>query len=155
MITGRVNSAAGRKAIETHILQSGVRAREIRWHTEPLGGGRDETMRLSYTRSQVQVPHCGDWSDRMAFNPTNREYTNFGCVTRRNFGLAVARPADLDRMRRPDPRDTTRSDLAIKQYRTPESKATEGGELGSTKGGESGSTAENGSGSEKESQIGN
>jgi len=50
---------------------------------------------LTFTANVAQVPTCGDWSENVAFNPTNNPYPDFGCSNRRNLGLTVADPGDL------------------------------------------------------------
>ena len=121
LVAGLPDAAGGRKVIKARLLQNGIHPTEVQWHAEPASERRDKTMRLSYIRGDVRLPRCGDWSKPTSFNPTNVLYVDFGCATRRNLALAVARPADLGRMRRPDPRDTMRSDLVIRQYRAGQS----------------------------------
>lgn len=124
LVVGTPDAAGGRAVIEARLLQNGVHPAEVQWHDQPVSERRNETIQLSYMRADVRLPRCGDWSAPTSFNPMNVLSLDYGCATRRNLGLAVARPADLAKMRRPDPRDTTRSDLVIQQYRLGESTAT-------------------------------
>ncbi len=132
LVVGSPDAAGSRQVIEARLLQNGIHPSEVQWHAQPASERRDETMRLSYIRADVRLPRCGDWSKPTSFNPTNVAYVNFGCATRRNHALAVALPTDLGGMRRPDARDTMRSDLVIQQYRAGKSTGAEADESAAT-----------------------
>jgi type IV pilus biogenesis protein CpaD/CtpE len=55
-----------------------------------------------------------------------------GCVTEQNIAAVAARPSDLARPRRVQPRDTARRDAVISAYRHGGSRAPNAGSTGGT-----------------------
>lgn len=104
------------------LLKEGVRGREI--VVAPDASGAANSVRLSYTASTVTPPECGDWSSNASFNWSNRVHSDFGCATRRNIGLTVQDPADLEKARDMSGADGERGAGVITNYRTAPAKAT-------------------------------
>lgn len=53
-------------------------------------------VEASWRGAVAIVPTCGDWSDGTIKNPSRLPPVNFGCAYRRNLGLMVADPRDLE-----------------------------------------------------------
>lgn len=94
------------------LIKQGVRGREI-----VVAPGAANSAVLTYTAATVTVPECGDWSSNATFNWSNRVHSNFGCVTRRNLGLTVRNPADLEKGRAMGGGDGTHGAGVIDNYR--------------------------------------
>lgn len=121
-MTVRAPAAAAGVAREM-LLKEGVRGREI--VITPDAAGADNSVRLSYTASMVTPPECQDWSSNATFNWSNRVHSNFGCATRRNIGLTVQDPADLEKAKGMTDFDGTRASGIINNYRkAPETTGT-------------------------------
>ena len=80
------------------------------------GGAGSARIRVSYASLAVHGPECGDWSDKLARDPKNIPYRNFGCATQRNLAAMVANPRDLVEPRGMTPRDSARRDVIMGKY---------------------------------------
>lgn len=95
----------------------------------PAERGSADTVTLRYDRFNVSVPACGDWSTDPSINHSNDVHSNFGCTLQRNFGLMVADPADLVRMRDAQSIDAQNANRVLQKYRTGLSPASIPSEL--------------------------
>ncbi len=90
---------------------------------DPTGDDISRRHPLEIERHSVRLPRCGDWSTSRHFNPRNLVHPNYGCASQRYRGRMAARPSDLVKARRLEPRDTTRSNAVIDNYRKGEPTA--------------------------------
>jgi pilus assembly protein CpaD len=110
--------ARGRaRTIEKRALEAGVPASALQTQLLP-SPSRPGGVVVSYERSVVEVPECGDWSKNSAIDATNSGSTNFGCATQRYLGLQAADPNDLLRARASDGHDGQRTADVMQKYRT-------------------------------------
>lgn len=96
------------------LLVNGLRANEIILVPETTIKAPSAIM--TFTASVAKVPTCGNWSENMAFNPTNNPSPDFGCSTRRNLGLTVADPGDMIESQPLSGHGAARRDTAIDSY---------------------------------------
>ena len=66
-------------------------------------GGASSPIHISYLRKVAVTRECGDWSDNLAFEPSNRPHLNYGCATQHNIAAMVANPEDFERPRASSP----------------------------------------------------
>lgn len=52
-------------------------------------------VKISYLDYAAESSRCGDWSNNVAYNLSNRPMDNFGCATQHNLAAQVADPRDL------------------------------------------------------------
>ena len=119
MMVQAAGSAAG--VARELLLKEGVRGREI--VIAPDASGAANAGVLTYTASTVTLPDCEDWSSNATFNWSNRAQSNFGCATRRNIGLTVQDPADLEKAKDMSGADGEHDAGVITNYRTAPAKA--------------------------------
>jgi pilus assembly protein CpaD len=100
-------------ALRHRLVAAGIPASAIRIDH----GGRGAAM-LSYTRYDVILPRCGDWSTPAGYNPANTDYPALGCSVQRNLGLMLADPADIDGPRATEPTDAVNATRVIRAYRS-------------------------------------
>lgn len=62
----------------------------------PVEADKGAVAVISFVANKVEVPDCADWSVGFSENWTSRAHSNFGCATRRNVGLSIADPGDLN-----------------------------------------------------------
>ena len=110
-------------AIRDRAVRRGVNISDVDLVPAKLGPGATRTYRLRYLRHSVRSPRCGNWSKRVPFNPRNRVHPNYGCASQSYLGRMASRPTDLVTARRAGPRDTTRSNDIIENYRKGEATA--------------------------------
>lgn len=110
------------EALRLRLMAAGIPASAMAMLPGEQGGTDSVTFR--YDRFHVTVPSCGDWSSNPSINRTNDVHSNFGCAQQRDFGLMVADPADLLRMREPVAADAQNSNRVMQKYRTGLSPAT-------------------------------
>ena len=103
-------------AVRQRLVVAGVPASLIR--IELAAKAAPGTVRLSYTRYDLVLPTCDDWSVPMQFNPSNTDYPAFGCAVQRNLGLMLADPADAVGMHPPQAPDAQTIDRVVKAYRS-------------------------------------
>ncbi len=119
--SGRRSAMAG--AIRDRAVRRGVNGSAIVLVPAKPGPGTARTYRLHYSRHAVRTPRCGDWSTSHHFNVRNRVHPNYGCASQSYLGAMAAQPLDLVTARRTGPRDTTRSNAVIGNYRKGEPTA--------------------------------
>ena len=107
-------------AVRSRLEAEGVRPGDI--VVEPGLAPVDDkyAVVLVFRGASVQVPECGDWSGRNAFNPTNLPHTDFGCSYQRNLGLMLSDPGDLVRSEALGPADAPSRDRVIQLFRAGE-----------------------------------
>jgi pilus assembly protein CpaD len=110
-------------AIRARAARRGVDLSDIVVVPAKPGSGAAGSYRLRYSRYSVRPPRCGFWSTAYQFNPGNRVHPNFGCASQDYLARMVAHPTDLVRSRHTGPRDTTRSNAVIDNYRRGEPTA--------------------------------
>jgi len=71
---------------------------------------------ISFKRYVATASACGDWSEDLAFNPSNGYAPNYGCATQNNLAAMVADPADLIAPRTMTPSDASRRATVIGKY---------------------------------------
>ena len=96
---------------------------------QPYSGGRDPSapIRLAYLRYVAEAPECGHWPTKVAHNPRNLPYPNFGCAQQRNLAAQIVNPADLLGPRTMAPADAERRTVVIDRYRQGKTTASEKG----------------------------
>lgn len=110
------------EALRLRLMAAGIPASSLA--VMPAERGAADTVTFRYDRFQVSVPNCGDWSSHPTINRTNDVHSNFGCAQQRDFGLMVADPADLVRMRDAMAADAQNSNRVLQKYRTGQSPAS-------------------------------
>lgn len=88
---------------------------------------------LAYTGVKAVSPACGDWSENIAANYSNKRYPNFGCASQQNLAAMVDNPRDLELPRGTDPASSERRQTVRDKYIAGEATAarTEDQEQGS------------------------
>ena len=110
----------GAQRLNGLLLKAGVLERDITL----IGAGSGNIVTLSFNAFKVKVHECGKFTTKTSPNWTNRRHSNYGCATRRNLGLMVRDPGDLDRAQTESPGDGPRAAGTISGYRA---GATAGG----------------------------
>jgi pilus biogenesis lipoprotein CpaD len=103
------------EALRLRLMAAGIPASALA--VVPTERGVPDSVTFRYDRFHVTVPTCGDWSSNPSVNPSNDLHSNFGCDLQRDFGLMVADPADLVRMRDALPTDAQNSSRVLQKYR--------------------------------------
>lgn len=79
--------------------------------------GREPPVRISYLRYIAEGPSCApNWPENLANNPSNGNYTSFGCSNQRALAAMVANPADLLGPRTEGTRYSDRRDNVMNNY---------------------------------------
>lgn len=110
------------EALRLRLMAAGIPASSLAVLVTERGAADSVTFR--YDRFHVSVPNCGDWSANPTINRSNDVHSNFGCAQQRDFGLMVADPADLLRMREAMSPDAQNSNRVLQRYRTGQSPAS-------------------------------
>jgi pilus assembly protein CpaD len=110
------------EALRLRLMAAGIPASGLAMM--PGERGTPDSVTFRYDRFQVALPRCGDWSSDATSNHSNDVHANFGCTLQRNFGLMVADPADLVRMRDAQPADAQNAGRVMQKYRAGQSPAT-------------------------------
>lgn len=79
---------------------------------------------MSYKQFVAMASPCGDWSDNLAYDPSNTAPRNFGCATQNNLAALIADPADLVTPRTMTASDAQRRGQVFDKYRKGEITAT-------------------------------
>lgn len=103
------------EALRLRLMGAGIPASALAMLPGDASGTDSVTFR--YDRFHMSVPECGDWSSNPSINRSNNVHSNFGCAQQRDFGLMVADPADLVRMRDALPTDAQASGRVLQKYR--------------------------------------
>lgn len=96
------------------LIQQGVPASMITARSYAASAG--SPVELSYTRKVAVTKECGDWSQNLASDYSNRDYPNFGCAVQHNTAAMVANAEDFETMRPMDPASASARLLAMKLY---------------------------------------
>lgn len=110
------------ETLRLRLMAAGIPASSLAVLVTERGAADSVTFR--YDRFHVSVPNCGDWSSNPTINRSNDVHSNFGCALQRDFGLMVADPADLVRMREAMSTDAQNSNRVLQKYRTGQSPAS-------------------------------
>jgi len=139
-----VSAASSRhsEALRLRLMAAGIPASALA--VLPGEHGAADSVTFRYDRFHVAVPSCGDWSSNPSINRTNDVHSNFGCAQQRTFGLMIADPADLVRMRDALPTDAQASGRVLQKYRAGQPTAGTPNELHTLK--EWGKSSSSGSG---------
>lgn len=89
-------SKAKTDRITKMLLKAGLRSSEVIFihkETEPANG---DAVKISFQANLVEAPECGKWSSRSSLNWKNKNHGNFGCSYKRNIGVMVENPRDLE-----------------------------------------------------------
>ena len=112
-----VASAMGSQILEA-LSNGGVEPSKVEiMHYDASKHGATAPIRLSYHGIAADVHECGRWDADLSRQSDNRNYTNFGCATQKNFAAMVANPADLLAPRGMTPIDGENRARAIDTYR--------------------------------------
>ena len=103
------------EALRLRLVAAGIPASSLVVMVGERGSADSATFR--YDRFNVSVPGCGDWSANPSINRKNDVHSNFGCAQQRDFGLMVADPADLVRIRETPSADAQNSSRVLQKYR--------------------------------------
>lgn len=87
--------------------------------------GAHAPLVMAYDRVEAVTNPCGNWPDRMMPTLQHSDYSNFGCATQANFGVALADPRDLARPRGVGYPDAGRRAEVLTRYRRGQPTATE------------------------------
>ena len=113
-----VASAMGSDILEA-LSNGGVEPSKVEiMHYDASKHGATAPIRLSYHGVAARVSECGKWDADLSRQSDNRNYSNFGCATQKNFATMVANPADLLAPRGMTPVDGENRARAIQAYRT-------------------------------------
>lgn len=104
------------EALRLRLMAAGIPASALA--VLPADRGASDSVTFRYDRFHVTVPQCGDWGSNPSVDRSNDVHSNFGCALQRDFGLMVADPADLVRMRDTLPTDAQNSGRVLQKYRT-------------------------------------
>jgi len=75
------------------LIDAGIPEKDI----SLIGAGSGDAITLTFNAYKVDVPECGNFTSKTNPNWTNRRHANYGCATRRNLGLMVEDPGDLQK----------------------------------------------------------
>jgi pilus assembly protein CpaD len=64
----------------------------------------------------ASVAPCGDWTEDLARNYNNTNYTNFGCATQTNLAAMIVNPLDLLYPRLMTPPNAARRGGVLQNY---------------------------------------
>jgi len=110
------------EALRLRLMAAGIPASSLA--VMPGDRGASDSVTFRYDRFHASVPSCGDWSSNATTNRYNQLHANFGCAVQRDFGLMVADPADLVRMRDTSSTDAQNSNRVLQKYRAGQSPAS-------------------------------
>ena len=103
----------GAQRLSDLLQKAGVPERDITM----VGAGTGNIVTLSFNAFKVKVHECGNFTSKTTPNWTNRRHADFGCATRRNLGLMVQDPGDLDKSKTMSYGDGARAAGVISGYR--------------------------------------
>ncbi len=111
--------------VRDQLAKSGVTAAQIEYtpYRASSANGKAPIL-MSYKQFVAMASPCGDWSDDLAYNPSNTAPKNFGCATQNNLAAMVADPADLVTPRTMTASDAQRRGQVLDKYRKGEITAT-------------------------------
>ena len=103
-----VEAGADGDRVRALLVKAGIAPQNLSIVVPGAGAGRDGQITLSFAAYKVDVPDCGQFTSKTTPNWTNLRHSNFGCATRRNLGLTVSDPGDLESAQPMSPPDATR-----------------------------------------------
>jgi pilus assembly protein CpaD len=78
----------------------------------------NQPILVSFTRYDANAEECAPlWTQDLGHQSNNQPWLTFGCATNFNLAALVEDPADLNRPRDEDPRDSGRRDTVMDAYR--------------------------------------
>ena len=107
--SGRV----GAEKIRSMLVDAGIPKNEI----GVVGAGTGNIVTVSFNAFKVEIPECGRFTSKSTPNWTNRRHADYGCATRRNLGLMIKDPHDLNQARTVSPADGSRAAGVVSGYR--------------------------------------
>ncbi|NQV84529.1 MAG: hypothetical protein HQ494_11985 [Rhodospirillales bacterium] len=114
-----IRSAAGKRGsdgaerLRAMLRKAGVPEGDI----SLVHAGTGNIVTLSFNAFKAKIPECGKFTSKTTPNWTNRRHTNYGCATRRNIGLMVQDPGDLDKAKTVTPADGARAAGKVTGYK--------------------------------------
>lgn len=111
-----IEAGADADRVQALLVKAGIAPQNVSIIGPGAGTGRDGTITLSFVAYKVDVPECGQFTSKTTPNWTNRRHSNYGCATRRNFGLTVSDPGDLERAQPMSPPDPDRLNKVIGKH---------------------------------------
>jgi len=126
--SGSANSAAAMNVlveVRDMLAKAGVPEASVSFTPyRASGAAQSAPIIMSYKQFVASVAPCGDWSENLAYDPSNGTPKNFGCATQTNLAAMVADPSDLVTPRNMTPSDAQRRDEVFAKYRKGEITAT-------------------------------
>lgn len=111
--------------VRNQLAKAGVSASRIEYTPYRASSANGNApILMSYKQFVAMASPCGDWSDELAYNPSNIPPKNFGCATQNNLAAMVADPADLVTPRTMTASDAQRRGQVFDKYRKGEITAT-------------------------------
>lgn len=95
------------------MIEQGVPQSMIATGTHKGGGS---TISMAFMRKVAVTKECGDWSDDLAGDQTNKSYRNHGCATQQNIAAMVANPEDFEKPRAMSPAPAAARTLPVTKY---------------------------------------
>lgn len=109
------------------LTQTGIGGDVVNFASYDAKGDPDAPILLSFKRFVAQASPCGNWSQDLAYDPSNGPAPNFGCASQHNLAAMIADPADLVSPRDMTPSDAQRRSVVLDKYRKGEvTSATRG-----------------------------
>jgi pilus assembly protein CpaD len=78
--------------------------------------GNGSVVSMAFMRKVAVTKECGDWSDDLAGDQSNKSYRNHGCATQQNIAAMVANPEDFERPRAMSPAPAASRTLPVTKY---------------------------------------
>jgi len=126
--SGSANSAAAMSElvdVRDMLAKAGVPEESVSFTPyRASGAAQSAPIIMSYKQYVASVAPCGDWTDDLAYDPSNSTPKNFGCATQTNLAAMVSDPADLVTPRTMTPSDAQRRGEVFAKYRKGEITAT-------------------------------
>ena len=121
-----IKAESGAEQVRDLFVKAGVRPREITVSKANFGS---DAVFVSFNAYKVEVHECGNFTSKTTPNWTNRRHSNYGCATRRNLGLMVKDPGDLEKAQPMPGASGERMGNAVSGYKAPAATgaAAEGG----------------------------
>ena len=111
-----IKAERGAEQVRDLFVKAGVRRREITVSKANFGS---DAVFVSFRAYKVKIPECGNFTSKTTPNWTNRRHSNYGCATRRNLGLMVKDPGDLEKAQPMPGGSGERMGDAVSGYKTP------------------------------------
>ena len=80
--------------------------------------GSGSMISMAFMRKVAVTEECGDWSDDLAGDQTNKSYRNHGCATQQNIAAMVSNPEDFQKPRAMSPAPAAARTPGVTKYYT-------------------------------------